>query len=215
VRVVIGEDEALMREGLVLLMRQAGFTVAGAAADADELLRLVDEHRPDLVLTDIRMPPLREDDGLRAAIAVRTRHPAIGVVVLSQYVHRRYAQELLGDAPAGVGYLLKQRVGNVESFCRDVQAVAEGGTVLDPDVVASMLARARQETHALDRLTPRQREVLALIAEGRSNLAIARQFGIAEKSVVHHVSRLYDVLGLPVSEDDHRRVLAVVQYLSR
>jgi len=212
---VIGEDEALLREGLVLLLEGAGFEVAATTADARELPSLVATLAPDLLLTDIRMPPGYAEDGLRAAIEVRLCQPPIPVLVLSQYVHRRYAEELLGDQPGGVGYLLKQRIANVSSFCRDVRAVAEGGTVLDPDVVAAMLSRARHAHSDLDRLTPRQSNILALLAEGRSNAAIARLLRITEKSVVYHVSRTYDVLGLTESGDDHRRVLAVVRYLAR
>jgi DNA-binding NarL/FixJ family response regulator len=177
------------------------------------LFRLTKIENPDLVLTDIRMPPGNRDDGLRAAMAIRATWPDIRVVVLSQYVQRRYAVELLGDRPAGVGYWLKQRIGDVEAFCRDVKTVGAGGTVLDPEVVAAMLVKARNDTDALDRLTPRQATVLALLAEGRSNAAIARQLMITEKAVIQHVSRIYDQLGLSPSEDDHRRVLAVTRYL--
>ncbi len=214
-RVVIGEDEALLREGLSRLLEDAGFTVVATTGDARELAPLVQAQAPDLLLTDIRMPPDHTEDGLRAAIAIRAARATTRVLVLSQYVHRRYAEELLGDQPAGVGYLLKQRVANVDSFCRDVRVVADGGTVLDPEVVSAMLTRARHENDALDRLTPRQAEVLALLAEGRSNAAIARSLRITEKAVVHHVSGIYTVLGLPVTDDDHRRVLAVVRYLGR
>lgn len=214
-RVVIGEDEALLREGLSLLLESSGFTIAATTGDARELATIVDSDPPDLLLTDIRMPPDHEEDGLRAAIATRAAHPQTRVVVLSQFVHRRYAEELLGDQPAGVGYLLKQRVANVDGFCRDVCHVAEGGTVLDPDVVSAMLTRARHESDELDRLTPRQAHVLALLAEGRTNAAIARSLGITDRAVVHQVSRIYNVLRLPVSDDDHRRVLAVVRYLAR
>lgn len=214
-RVVIGEDEALLREGLVLLLTGAGFEVVATAGDAAQLASVVATEKPDLLITDIRMPPDYTDDGLRTAIATRETRPDIRVIVLSQYVHRRYAEELLGNQPSGVGYLLKQRVANVESFCRDVRVVAEGGTVLDPEVVASMLSRARHDNNDLHRLTPRQVEVLTLVAEGRSNGAIARSLHITEKAVVHHVSRIYDVLGLPDRNDDHRRVLAAVRHLAR
>jgi DNA-binding NarL/FixJ family response regulator len=214
VRIVIAEDEALLREGLVLLLESAGCTVVGACGNADALVALAAEEQPDLVITDIRMPPDRTEDGLRAAIAIRAARPSTAVLVLSQYVHRQYARELLGEQPAGVGYLLKQRVADAAAFCRDVRIVAEGGTVLDPEVVSAMLNRARSHT-ALARPTPRQGEVLALIAEGRTNAAIARLLAITEKAVVQHASRIYDVLGLAAGGEDHRRVLAVVRYLSR
>jgi DNA-binding NarL/FixJ family response regulator len=214
VRIVIAEDEALLREGLVLLLESAGCAVVGACGDADTLVALAADRQPDLVVTDIRMPPDHTEDGLRAAIAIRAARPSTAVLVLSQYVHRQYAEELLGEQPAGVGYLLKQRVADAAAFCRDVQTVAGGGTVLDPEVVAAMLTRARGNT-ALARLTPRQAEVLALIAEGRTNAAIARRLAITEKAVVQHASRIYDLLGLAANDEDHRRVLAVVRYLSR
>ena len=214
-RVVIGEDEALLREGLVHLLEETGIDVAGVAGDAPELVRLAAAHTPDLVIADIRMPPKRADDGLRAALEIRRRRPETALMILSQYVHRRYALELLGDESLPVGYLLKQRVADGETFCRDVRRVAGGGTVLDPEVVAVMLARARRDGDAIDRLTPRQTEVLALIAEGRSNAAIARRLVITEKAVVQHVSHIYDQLGLAPSEDENRRVLAVARYLAR
>jgi DNA-binding NarL/FixJ family response regulator len=215
VRVVIGEDEALLREGLVHLLEKQGIEVAGAAEDAPGLLRLAHPREPELVIADIRMPPGNADDGLRAALQIRERRPSTPIMILSQYVHRRYALELLADDSAGVGYLLKQRVANGEMFCRDLHRVARGGTVLDPEVVTVMLARARRDRDAIDQLTPRQAEVLALLAEGRSNAAIARRLVISEKAVVQHVSRIYDQLGLPPSEDDHRRALAVARYLAR
>ncbi len=214
-RVVIAEDEALLREGLVRLLGDAGLSVAAVCGDAVTLVALAREHEPDLVITDIRMPPDHAEDGLRAAIAIRSARPGTAVLVLSQYVHRRYARELLGEQPAGVGYLLKQRVADVEGFCRDVRTVARGGVVLDPEVVTAMLARARHSDDVLARLTPRQSEVLALVAEGRTNAAIARRLAISEKAVVQHVSHVYDLLGLATNDEDHRRVLAVVRYLNR
>jgi len=214
VRVVIGEDEALMREGLALVLTRAGVEVVGSAADAGALLRAVESMTPDMVITDIRMPPGHSDDGLRAALQIRATHPQTAILVLSQYVQRQYAIELLAERPAGTGYLLKQRIADIPGFCRDVHRVGIGGTVLDPQVVAAMLARAAGDD-GLGRLTPRQQVVLALIAEGRSNAAIARELAIAEKTVVQHTSQIYDQLGLPPSEDDHRRVLAVVRYLAR
>jgi DNA-binding NarL/FixJ family response regulator len=215
VRILIGEDEALLREGLILLLEEAGFEVAGVASDARILVQLANGRHPDLVLSDIRMPPGNGDDGLRAALEIRRAHPDVSIMILSQYVNRRYALELLGDDAAGIGYLLKQRVGNGERFCHDLRRVAGGETVLDPEVVAAMLARARRDGDSIDELTPRQTEVLALVAEGRSNAAIARRLVISEKAVVRHISRIYDQLGLMSSGDDHRRVLAVARYLAR
>lgn len=214
-RIVIGEDEALTREGLALMLVQAGFDVVGTAGDADELVALTADRAPDLVITDIRMPPTHTDDGLRAAVEIRRAHPATAVVVLSQHVQRRYAVDLLGDEPSRVGYLLKDRIVDVENFITDVRRVGEGGTALDPTVIAAMLSRTQRPDRAVEQLTPRQREVLALIAEGRSNGAIARQLNVSEKAVVQHASNIYDELSLPPSQDDHRRVLAVVRYLMR
>jgi DNA-binding NarL/FixJ family response regulator len=214
VRIVIGEDEALLREGLALLLTRAGMEVVGTAADAVTLVAHAARLRPDLVLTDIRMPPTHTDDGLRAALRIRAEQPGTPVLVLSQHVQHSYAVELLGDRPSGVGYLLKQRVADVANFCQDVRRVAAGGTVLDPEVVAMMMTRVRRDD-GLERLTPRQAEVLALIAEGRTNSAVARRLSISEKSVVSHTSAIYDTLGLALGDDDHRRVLAVVRYLAR
>ncbi|GAA4772667.1 response regulator transcription factor [Actinomycetospora chlora] len=212
-RIVIGEDEALLREGLTVLLTGAGMTVVGTAGDAGSLVERAREHRPDLVLTDIRMPPSHTDDGLRAALRIREEQPGVAVLVLSQHVQRRYAVELLGDHPSGVGYLLKQRVGDVASFEHALRRVAAGGTALDPEVVALMLQAAPRGSGDLARLSPRRREVLALIAEGRTNAAIARRLSISEKAVTAHVSGIYESLGLAPGEDDHRRVLAVVRYL--
>jgi DNA-binding NarL/FixJ family response regulator len=213
-RLLIGEDEALLREGLILLLEGVGIEVVGVAPDAVALVNLAAGRRPDLILSDIRMPPGHADDGLRAALEIRKARPEVAVMILSQYVNRRYALELLGDNAAGVGYLLKQRVANGERFCQDLRRVADGETVLDPEVVGAMLARARRDGDGIDELTPRQTEVLALVAEGRSNAAIARRLVISEKAVVQHISRIYDQLGLIPSEDDHRRVLAVARYLA-
>ena len=212
---MIAEDEALLREGLTLLLAGAGLDVVATAATADELVARVDEHVPDVVLTDIRMPPGHGDDGLRAAVRIRERHPGVGVMVLSQFVQRRYALELLGDNSAGVGYLLKQRIADVERFLADVRRVGNGETVLDPEVVDVMIDRAHRSTPRLEQLTARQLQVLALIAEGRTNTAIATRLGITEKAVVQHASNIYSELGLVGGEDDHRRVLAVITYLSR
>lgn len=210
-RIVIGEDEALLREGLRHVLEHAGHTVVGAAGDGPGLVRLALDLGPDLVVTDIRMPPGHSDDGLAAALALRDRVP---VVLLSQYVQRRYARELLADRNQGVGYLLKQRIRAVGTFVADLERVGAGGTVLDPEIIAVMMERARLDDDAFGGLTPRQQSVLRLMAEGRSNAAIGRRLGIAEKSVVAQVSRIYDALGLPPAEDDHRRVLAVVRYLT-
>ncbi|MGI9031802.1 MAG: response regulator [Ilumatobacteraceae bacterium] len=214
-RIVIGEDEALTREGLALMLQQAGFEVVGTAGDADSLVALATDESPDLVIADIRMPPRHSDDGLRAAMQIRTARPATAVLVLSQHVQRRYAVDLLGEDPTSVGYLLKDRIVDVENFIADVRRVGEGGTALDPAVISAMLSRTQRPDRAVEQLTPRQRDVLALIAEGRSNGAIARQLGVSEKAIVHHASNIYDELSLPPSEDDHRRVLAVVRYLMR
>jgi DNA-binding NarL/FixJ family response regulator len=214
VRVVIGEDEALFREGLTHVLRAAGFDVLAAAGDAEELMQLTAERLPDLVITDIRMPPGLNDDGLQAALSIRSTLPGTAVVVLSQHVQRRYATELLGGSSGGVGYLLKQRVTDTTTFSNDLRRVCAGATVLDPEVVALMVARAARHDLGVERLTARQREVLTLMAEGRSNVFIARSLFISEKAVVQHVSHIYDQLGLPESDDDHRRVLAVLHYLS-
>jgi DNA-binding NarL/FixJ family response regulator len=214
VRVVIGEDEALLRTGLAHVMRAAGFDVVAAVGSAHELVRSAGEHVPDIVVTDIRMPPDHKDAGLRAAVEIRREHPEIAVLVLSQHLQRAYAVELLGDRPSGVGYLLKQRIADIDTFTDDLRRVAAGGTVLDPDVVGLMVARARGNHDALDRLTPRQQQVLALMSEGRTNASIARTLLITERAVVQHTSHIYDELDLAPSDDDHRRVLAVIRYLS-
>jgi DNA-binding NarL/FixJ family response regulator len=214
VRVVIGDDEALLREGVATVLERAGFEIAARVGDADALLAAVEAERPELVVTDIRMPPDNADDGLRAALTIRTRLPQTALLVLSQHAQRRYATELLAQRPAGVGYLLKQRVGEVDAFVADVQRICSGGTVLDPELVGTLLGRARRHDDPLHGLTARQRDVLALMAEGRSNAAIAERLVITEKAVVKHVSNVYEQLGLPLAADDHRRVLAVVRYLS-
>ncbi len=213
--VVVAEDDVLMREGIAQVLRSAGFLVLGTAADAVELRSQVETHRPTVLVTDIRMPPGGADDGLRAALELRGSPPALAVMLLSQFVQRAYAVELVGNNPAGVGYLLKQRVADVTRFAASVRQVAEGGTVLDPEVVQAMLdvKQARGGTDFTS-LTPRQREVLGLLAEGRSNQAIAERLGITEKSVVGYVSRIYDDFDLPLNAEDHRRVLAVLRYLN-
>ena len=214
-RVVIGEDEALLRRGLTHVLEHGGFEVVAEAADAGELVRQAKQHEPDLVVTDIRMPPHFGDEGLVAALEIRRILPETAVVVLSQHVQRRYATELLTERPAGIGYLLKQRIADIPTFCADLERVCAGGTVLDPEVVALIVSRARRDDEAVERLTPRQHEVLTLMAEGRSNAWIARRLSISEKAVVQHASHIYDELGLPLREDDHRRVLAVLRYLTR
>lgn len=210
-RIVIGEDEALLRQGLTHVLEHAGHEVVGTAADVAELRRHARERAPDLVVTDIRMPPTHTDEGLVAALEIHRRRPRTAIVVLSQHVQRRYATELLAARPTGVGYLLKQRIADVDAFTEDLRQVSGGATVLDPEVVTLMMSRARD---ALTGLTSRQREVLALMAEGRSNAAIARRLSVSERAVVQHTSHIYDELGLPLSDDDHRRVLAVVRYLA-
>jgi DNA-binding NarL/FixJ family response regulator len=214
VRIVIGEDEALLRTGLTHVLQAAGFDVVAAVGDAHELVRSAGEHLPDIVVTDIRMPPDHKDAGLRAAMEIRREHPGIAVLVLSQHLQRAYAVELLGGGSSGVGYLLKQRIADVDTFTDDLRRIAAGGTVLDPEVVSLMVARARGHHDALDRLTPRQQQVLALMSEGRTNASIARTLSITERAVVQHTSHIYDELDLALSDDDHRRVLAVIRYLS-
>jgi DNA-binding NarL/FixJ family response regulator len=213
VRVILGEDEPLMRESLAALLEAGDFEVVGLAADGEDLVRKARAHRPDLAITDIRMPPTQTDEGLRAALAIRAELPEVGVLVLSRHVVRGHAADLLADDDGGVGYLLKQRVVDRRTFWADVERVASGGTVVDPEVIAALLRRPGSP--ALAALTERQREVVALMAEGRSNAAIAEQLVISEKAVVKHVSQIYDRLGLRPSPDDHRRVLAVSRYLAR
>lgn len=211
-RVVLGEDEALMRHGLVLLLERAGFSVVGVAANEEELVGETEHHRPDLVVTDIRMPPDHRDEGLRAAARVKARWPEIGVVVLSHHAQRGVAVDLLRDHATGIGYLLKQRVADVDQFLADLRSVAHGRTVIDPDVVSLLMTGAPRA--ATEGLTDRQERVLGLMARGYSNAAIARELSLSEKSVVHHVSHIYDILGLELTPDAHRRVQAVVRHLS-
>ncbi|ANJ27974.1 response regulator transcription factor [Agromyces aureus] len=213
-RVVIAEDEVLLREGLAHVLESDGVTVLAAVGTAAQLEREVARHLPDLAITDIRMPPSYTDEGLVSALRIRHAHPAIGVVVLSQHVQRRYATELVNQDSGGVGYLLKQRIADVKTFTASLRRVAAGGTALDPEIVAVMVNRASRGDGVIGGLTPRQREVLGLMAEGRSNAAIAAQLFLTEKAVVQHTSNIYDALGLPVDSDDHRRVLAVVRYLA-
>ncbi len=208
-RVVVADDSVLLREGLVRLLEEAGFEVAGQAADADELMRKVSAHKPDACVVDVRMPPTNTDDGLRAALAIRQEHPGIGVLVLSAYVEEAYAHELLGDG-AGVGYLLKHRVAELERFTEAVRRVGEGGSVLDPEVVGQLM---RREPSALAELTERELEALSLMAEGRSNHGIAAQLVVTERAVEKHVTSIFTKLGLAPVPEDHRRVLAVLHYL--
>lgn len=214
-RVVIGENEALVRTGLAHILTHAGFDIAAAVPDAAALWSAVTRLAPDLVVTDIRMPPGDADDGLQVALRIRRELPGTAVVVLSQHMQRRNAMELLDDGSSGVGCLLKQRISDVPAFCDDLRQVGAGGTALDPEVVSLMLARARRGRTGIDRLTDRQRQVLALMAQDCSNAAIARRLSITEKAVVAHISHLYDGLELALDDDGHRRVLAVVQYLNR
>ena len=209
-RVVIAEDSVLLREGLTRLLAEAGHEVVAAAAEAEEFLRAVGQHEPDAVVVDVRMPPTFTDEGLRAALVVRGRWPGVGVLVLSQYVEERYATELLSDRPHGVGYLLKDRVADLTEFLDALDRVAAGGSALDPEVVAQLLARSR---HPLAVLTAREREVLALMAEGRSNAAIAAAMVVGEGAVEKHINSIFAKLGLAPTDRDHRRVLAVLRYL--
>jgi DNA-binding NarL/FixJ family response regulator len=208
----VADDHVLLREGVVRLLEESGFEVVAQAGDADDLLRKVKAHRPDVAVVDIRMPPTDTDDGLRAALEIRARHPGTGVLVLSQYVEEAYALELVGDSSGGVGYLLKDRVADVERFVESVRRVAEGGSALDPAVVAQLVGRARRED-PLEELTPREAEVLGLMAEGRSNAAIAGQMVVTERAVEKHVTSIFGKLGLPPAPEDHRRVLAVLRFL--
>ena len=214
-RIVLAEDSVLLREGMSGLLHRFGHAVVAAVGDAPALVAAVEEHRPDVVVTDVRMPPGFSDEGLRAAVALRAAHPSLAVLVLSQYVEQTYAAELL-DADtrrgrgAGVGYLLKDRVGDVEEFVDAVHRVAAGAMVIDPEVVGQLLGRRRDP---LQRLTPREREVLALMAEGRSNAAIARTLVVSEAAVAKHISSILAKLDLPPTEDDHRRVMAVLAFL--
>ncbi|MFE3033536.1 response regulator [Streptomyces canus] len=208
---MLAEDSVLLREGLIGLLGRCGHEVVAAVGDAEALLVAVEEHSPDIVVTDVRMPPGFQDEGLHAAVRLRERRPGLPVLVLSQYVQRAYAGELLdsGDG-TGVGYLLKDRVGQVEQFVDALSEVAHGGTVVDPEVVRQLLRRRRDP---LERLTPREREVLALIAEGKSNGAIARELVVSEAAVGKHIGGILTKLDLPPAEETHRRVLAVLAYL--
>jgi DNA-binding NarL/FixJ family response regulator len=210
-RVVVGEDDSLYREGLVRLLGEAGYAVVAVAGAADDLVRKVAGHRPDIVVTDVRMPPNMGDDGLQAAIAIRERFPGTAVLVLSQYVAQRSALELFGRSAEGVGYLLKDRVTDLEQFVDAVRRVAQGGSALDPAVVRNLLSGAHSDP--LEQLTPREREVLALVAAGRSNRGVAEALVVTEDAVEKHVRNIFRKLDIPVGATEHRRVLAVLAFL--
>jgi DNA-binding NarL/FixJ family response regulator len=211
-RTVVADDSVLLRDGLVRLLTDSGFDVVAAVGDADGLLDAVTEHGPDLCLVDVRMPPTHTDEGLRAAIEIRRRHPDVAVLVLSQYVEERYAGELLTGDVAGIGYLLKDRVIDVDDFLVSLRRVAAGGSAVDAEVVSQILGRS-QRTSDIDRLTPREREVLTLMAEGLSNGGIADRLVVSNGAVEKHISNVFMKLGLDVEENSHRRVLAVLTYL--
>jgi DNA-binding NarL/FixJ family response regulator len=212
IRVVVGEDQPLVREGIVRVLEEAGLEVVGVAGDAQNLVRKAGAHHPDVVITDIQMPPDLTDDGLRAAQQIRSRQPDVGVLVLSQYLEDRYALDLVGERAQGVGYLLKDRVGDLALFIEAVRRVARGGSALDPEVVQRMVGR-RREGGPLDELTPRDQEVLRLMAEGRSNQGIADALVVTVAAVERHVTSIFNKLGLHQAPEDHRRVLAVLKYL--
>jgi DNA-binding NarL/FixJ family response regulator len=211
-RVVVAEDEVLLREGIARLLTDAGFDVVAQAGDAEDLLRKGLAHRPDLVIADINMPPGHGDDGLRAALEVRQRRPETGVLILSQYFEERYALDLIAEGAEGVGYLLKERVGEVDTFVDAAARVADGRSALDAELVARMLGR-RRHTTPIERLSPRELEVLAAMAEGKSNRGIGRALSISQPVVEKHITNIFHKLGLGPAEDDHRRVLAVLSYL--
>jgi DNA-binding NarL/FixJ family response regulator len=211
-RIVIAEDSVLLRAGLVEVLEKFGIEVVAAVQDASELLKAVEEHQPDLAIVDVRMPPTFTDEGIRAALVLRRQWPQLKVLVLSQYVEERYATELLSEQTSGVGYLLKDRVADVRDFVDALQRVAAGGTALDPEVVAQLLIRRRSDP--IDRLTRREKEVLALMAEGRSNAGIATALVVSDSAVAKHINNIFAKLDLAESPDnDHRRVLAVLRYL--
>lgn len=214
IRIVVGEDEPLVRAGIVRVLEDAGFEVVAVAGDAEDLVRKAGAHRPDVVITDIQMPPDLTDDGLRAAQEIRSSRPEVGVVVLSQFLEDRYALDLVGERAEGVGYLLKDRIGDLGLFIDAVRRVARGGSALDPEVVQRMVGR-RRVRGPLDELTPREREVLALMAEGRSNQGIGDALTVTVAAVERHVTSILGKLGLRQAPEDHRRVLAVLEYLRR
>jgi DNA-binding NarL/FixJ family response regulator len=211
-RVVIAEDSVLLRAGLVRLLETAGIDVVDAVADAQALLRSAEQHQPDLVLVDVRMPPTHTNEGLRAALVLRRQWPQLAVLVLSQYVEERYAVELLTGETSGIGYLLKDRVADVGEFLDALRRVAAGGTALDPEVVSQLLVR--HHSQPLQRLTTREREVLALMAEGRSNAGVASALTLSDSAIAKHVNNIFTKLDLTLADNDHRRVLAVLRFLS-
>jgi DNA-binding NarL/FixJ family response regulator len=211
-RVVIADDSALMREGIASLLGRAGVDVAAQAASAEELLREVERHQPDVAIVDVRMPPTFTDEGLRAAHELRARHPGIGIVILSQHVETGTATRLLAESPERLGYLLKDRVGDIEEFAGTLRRVVAGGSALDPEVVSRLLA-STSDDGPLAALSSREREVLALVAEGRSNKAIGEQLELSQRGVQKHVTAVFTKLGLTADEDDNRRILAVLEYL--
>jgi DNA-binding NarL/FixJ family response regulator len=212
VRVVVGEDQPIVREGIVHVLQDSGFEVVGTAENARDLVRITRAQRPDVVVTDIQMPPDNTDDGLRAALEIRATVPSVGVLVLSQFLEDRYAMDLVADSAEGVGYLLKENVGDLRMFTEAVRRVASGGSALDPAVVARLVGRKRK-AGPLDNLTPRERDVLALVAEGRSNAGVAQELVVSVAAVERHVTGIFDKLGLHQSPEQHRRVLAVLKYL--
>ena len=211
-RVVIAEDSVLIREGIARLIEESGGTVVAKVGDGDAFVAAVEEHRPDVSVVDVRMPPSQRDEGLRAAIEARRRVPGTPILVLSQYVERQYATEFLADGAGGVGYLLKDRVGDIREFMDALRRVARGGTALDPEVVAQLMVR-RSPDDRVSSLTPREREVLAAMAEGRTNVGVATALGISEGAAEKHISNIFGKLELPDSQNDHRRVLAVLTWL--
>lgn len=211
-RIVIAEDAVVLREGLTRLLAEAGHEIVAAVDNASELLDAVSQHRPEIAVVDVRMPPTHTDEGLRAAVQIRREHPQTAVLVFSQYVEERYAAELLADSTKKVGYLLKDRVADVRDFVQAVERVADGGTALDPEVVSQIFSRSKRR-EVLDALTPREREVLSAMAEGCTNTAIANRLVVSEGAVEKHVSNIFAKLGLGPSESEHRRVRAVLTYL--
>jgi DNA-binding NarL/FixJ family response regulator len=212
VRVVIAEDSVLLREGLARLLAERGFEVVGQCTTPDDLLLKVQSYMPDVAIVDIRLPPTHNDEGLRAAQQIRARHPSVGVLVLSQYVELGLATKLLEESAEGIGYLLKDRVSDVKEFTAAVRRVAQGGSAIDPTIISQLLGRRRDDS-PLEHVTPREREVLELMAEGRSNQGIAERLVITERAVQKHITNIFNKLGLTASGDDHRRVLAVLAFL--